>query len=167
MQKSVSGASIRIDHNADALAKSFERLGALASDFTPVMRRIAGRMLFSTQKRFLEHRGPGGFAWAALAPATIKRNPRRAPPAFILRDSNRLYTSLTVEEGGTISDATSAEVGTNVVYAAIHQFGGEIKRKAEKRTANFRLAAQGAGRTKDVRRPRIFHPHAGAALSGL
>ncbi len=70
----MTGTSIRIDHNSDVLAERFERLGALASDMTPAMRRIAGHMLFSTQERFLYERGPGGFAWAALAPSTIKRS---------------------------------------------------------------------------------------------
>jgi phage virion morphogenesis protein len=143
----VTGASIRIDHNAEALAETFEKLAKRADDMTPAMRRIAGQMLFSTQRRFEMQRGPGGAQWPALAPSTIERNPRRAPPAFILRDTARLYMSLTSD-----ADAQSAEVGTNVVYGAVHQFGGSIKRKAATRTANFRLASQGAGRAKDGRR---------------
>lgn len=143
----MAGASITLTHDAPDLAAAFERLRDRAGDLSPAMRRISGHMLFSTQRRFEREAGPGGLAWQALAPSTIARNPRRAPPAKILRDTNRLYTSLTSD-----SDATSAEAGTNVVYAGVHQFGGEIKRVAAKRTAKFRMAAQGAARTKDGRR---------------
>lgn len=143
----MTGVSIRIEHNADTLADAFEKLARRADDFTPAMRRVGGAMLLSTQRRFEMERGPGGVQWPALAKSTIERNPKRAPPAKILRDSVRLYKSLTMD-----ADGESAQVGTNVVYAAIHQFGGSIKRKAATRTANFRLALRGAGLTKDGRR---------------
>lgn len=140
----MAGASIRIDHNSAQVADGFTRLRDRAGDLSPAMRRISGHMLFAAQRRFEREAGPGGIPWQPLAPSTIARNPRRAPPAKILRDSNRLYSSLTSD-----SDATSAVAGTNVIYAGIHQGGGEIKRAAGKRTANFRLATRGAARGRN------------------
>lgn len=44
----------------------------------------------------------------------------------VLRDSGALQNSISER-----ADDDTAEVGTNLVYAAIHQFGGEIKRAAK------------------------------------
>lgn len=56
----------------------------------------------------------------------------------ILQLSGRLAAS-TVQE----SDNDSASVGTNSVYGPIHQFGGEIKRKARKQDMHFRQKKNG------------------------
>lgn len=143
----MSGASIRIEHDAAPLTAAFERLLHAAGDLTPAMREIAGEILFSTQRRFEREAGPGGAAWAPLRAATLRRNPRRAPPAKILRDTTRLYRSLVSD-----ADAESAAVGTNVVYAALHQFGGDVKQAARQGSASFRLARLGAATDKDGKR---------------
>lgn len=143
----MAGASIRIDADAAPFGTAFGRLLHAAGDLTPAMRAIAGEMLFSTQRRFEREAGPGGDAWARLAASTIRRSPRRAPPAKILRDTVRLFRSLTTE-----ADAGSAAVGTNVVYAAMQQFGGDIPRPAREASAWLRTARHGAGRNKAGKR---------------
>lgn len=134
-----AGVSVSVEHDFARLGEWLDGYAARAGDLSRVMNIIAGQMLESTQERFLRERAPGGRAWERLAASTMKRNPRRLRPAT-LRDANRLFMSLT-----TAHDESSAEVGTNTPYAAIHQFGGTLSRAAGRRTAWFRLAQKGAG----------------------
>lgn len=82
-------------------------------DLSPVMRTVASIMEASVQRNFEEGGRP------------VKWTPSkrvRAGGGQTLVDSGRLKNSITSR-----STAASAEVGTNVKYAAIHQFGGKTK----------------------------------------
>ncbi len=143
----MAGASIRIEVDDAEIAAGLRRLVEAGADLRPAMGAIADALLFSTQRRFETQSGPVGQPWAPFARSTLRRMPARRLPPQLLRDTARLYSSLT-----TASDAYSAEVGTNVVYAGIHQFGGAIPMPERQGSATFRLATEGAGRTKDGRR---------------
>lgn len=144
----MSGASIRIEVQDVEIAADLQRLADTGRDMTPTMEAIGAALLFSTQRRFETQSGPDGQRWAPFAEATLERMPpkRRANP-LLLRDTNRLYSSLTY-----VADAGAVEVGTNVVYAAPHQFGGEIPIPERQATATFRIATQGAATAADGRR---------------
>ncbi len=66
---------------------------------------------------------------------------------MILQDTARLAESFEVA-----SDATSATVGTNVKYAAIHQFGGQTKPHLIK-PRNAKALAFGGRYVKQVNHP--------------
>lgn len=143
----MAGASIRIEVSNAEIAAAIARLVETGADLVEPMAAIRDRMIFSTQQRFLTESDPTGVKWAPFARSTRKRMPARRAPAQLLRDRGRLFSSITGS-----SDGVSAEVGTNVVYASIHQFGGAIPRPERKGSATFQLARQGAGLTKDGRR---------------
>lgn len=143
----MAGASVRIEVDDADIAAGLRRLVEAGADLRPAMSEIADALLFSTQRRFETQSGPDGQRWSPFARSTLRRMPARRMPPQLLRDTARLYGSLTVA-----ADDRSAEVGTNVVYAAIHQFGGEIPMPEREGSATFRLATQGAGQTKDGRR---------------
>lgn len=88
-----------------------------------LMSTFAALMLTSTQRRFEKQVGPDGVAWKPLSKRTANARigKRRRGTSNILRVTTRLYQSLT-----TAADDTSAEVGTNLVTAAAHQFGADI-----------------------------------------
>ena len=88
-----------------------------------------------TRERFQSGQAPDGTAWKPSLRALITGGKT-------LLDTGRLV-------GSIVSEATdrSVEVGTNVIYAAIHQFGGTIRGKAGK--LQFRLA-NGQFVTKDA-----------------
>jgi phage virion morphogenesis protein len=119
----MSGTSIEI---TDELTPALTRLLEVADDPAEIMGGVAGYLLTSTQQRFERETGPDGKKWQALSPRTANARAGRGRKVrgadHILRDTLRLYQSLT-----TLSDATSATIGTNVVYAGIHQFGGTIQ----------------------------------------
>lgn len=129
----------------DALDGAAKRLQQVAADHSPITRQIAGIMLHAVQENFQQGGRP---RWAGLkAPRATPERVRRhlklgrgilANGAWsmkvagriagslnshqVLQDTGRLVKSIT-----SYSDASTAVVGTNVVYAAIHNFGGKTK----------------------------------------
>lgn len=91
-----------------AIEQRLRTLAALAGQLSPLMEEIAQSLLASTERRFEDEVAPDGTPWAATQRG-----------GSILRDQGHLYQSLT-----TTADGHSASVGSNLVYARIHQLGG-------------------------------------------
>ena len=104
---------IKIDGNQ--VTALLERLAKVASNLSPAMAAIAGDMHDAVEENFARGGRP---QWAGLKPPVNKKR----QGGQVLVDSARLKNSITA-----FSDATSAVVGTNVKYAAIHQFGGTTR----------------------------------------
>ncbi len=91
-----------------------------ARDLRPVMREIAGIMHDAVEENFAREGRP---RWPRLSPFTVaQREAEGTWPGKILQRTGRLAASITQRH-----DALSAEVGTNVEYAAVHQFGGRTR----------------------------------------
>lgn len=92
------------------------------------------------QQGFEAEQSPAGAAWKGLAPATVKKRGSAHP---ILRLTGRLART------HLRADATGAVVGSNLAYAAIHQYGGEIVRKGGTLKLHFKKFKRGPlrGRT--------------------
>lgn len=114
------------------LGQTFEMLTNLskkAEDISPV---LAGPINASIDDLFREQFDSegalGGQKWAALSPATLFfRSQRGRGRGGILRDSNRLWASLTKFGTGPdaikVITAKSISRGTRVPYARFHQTG--------------------------------------------
>ncbi|MDN8035363.1 phage virion morphogenesis protein [Burkholderia vietnamiensis] len=111
---------IEIEIDDSRYAATMERVRALMRDASPVTGLIAGLMADAVEENFAQQGRP---KWLGLSPKTLKRRREEAGTGKILQRSGRLASSITPAH-----DATTARVGTNVVYAAIHQFGGTIQR---------------------------------------
>lgn len=89
-----------------------------------IMQTLAEETLEMVQRGFLKSQSPYGNPWR---PSRTSARERRAGGARmkgqgqILRESGRLLNSIRQK-----SSSQSFTVGTNVKYAAIHQFGGTI-----------------------------------------
>lgn len=90
------------------------RLAEVLSRPDDIMDRIGQYMVASVHRRFERERAPDGTPWLKSARAI-------AEGGQTLTDTGRLRGSIvhTLTDGGR-----GVEVGTNVVYAAIHQLGG-------------------------------------------
>ncbi|MBV6650721.1 MAG: phage virion morphogenesis protein [Hoeflea sp.] len=117
----MSGVSITMQIRDAEVRRGFRKLERLMIDTTPVMAAIGTGLVGSTHMRFVTQTDPEGQAWAALNTGYTagKRNSR------ILTESGRLRDSINSRPGND-----EVLVGTNVIYAAIHQFGGTILPKA-------------------------------------
>lgn len=117
--------------------KTLAALGAaLARTRSPrgLMDRIGAEMAASTKERFEEQKGPAGGPW----PPSIRA---RMLGGRTLIERGRLVESIT----HSASDSSVA-IGTNVIYAAIHQMGGKITAKTAK-GLHFRLPGGLGSRT--------------------
>lgn len=99
------------------VASALDALQRVLVDLTPAMRDIAEALRTETEENFLREGRPG---WKDLAPSTVKARGSAHP---ILQRSGQLAASVDL-----VYDRTSASVGSNKVYAAIHQFGGQAGR---------------------------------------
>jgi phage virion morphogenesis protein len=110
------GVSIRLEGSEETLS----RLNEAAERFdhpAPLFDAIGAMLVTSTQTRFEKGATPDGNPW----PPSLRA---LATGGKTLIDSARLFGSMTHEA----SDSGVA-VGTNAIYAAIHQFGGTIRPK--------------------------------------
>jgi phage gpG-like protein len=83
-----------------------------------LMKQIGASQLLSVRRTFRDQGVPAG-SWVPLAPSTIKSNPRiyGAGHKLLIR-SGRLLNSINFQaQPGTVT------IGTNLKYAAVHQFG--------------------------------------------
>lgn len=112
--------SIEITHNVNEISDAFNRLLARSSDLSPVMRRIEGVLAEATERAFDEESSPNHDPWRDLGDFTkAQRRKVGKWPGQILQQEGHLAGSIETD-----SDSEGAYIGTNVVYAAIHQFGG-------------------------------------------
>lgn len=145
----MAGFSVTVDDRqvTAALAALSARLGNLKAPLAE-----AGQTLVTlADLAFRNQQDPWGRAWQRLAASTLKRR-RKGPgrgAGQILRDTGRLQNSISYR-----ADAHSVTVGTNVVYAAIHQFGGDLQRQARTATLYFKQRKDGTVGTRFVRRSR-------------
>jgi phage virion morphogenesis protein len=121
----MTGVRIAIEADDKLARQGLARLAATGADLAPTFRAIGARLVANTLQRFEDQRGPGGVPWKPSQRALDENGQT-------LIDSGRLRTSITFRAG-----ANGVEVGTNVVYAAIHQFGGPIKQGARTGTLRF------------------------------
>lgn len=106
---------IEIKFDSAQVLSALSRLQRAAADASPVMAQIAGVMHDAVEENFAQQGRP---KWAGLKLPVSKRR----SGGMILQDSGQLAASIV-----QASDATSATVGTNKIYAAIHQFGGQTR----------------------------------------
>ena len=118
----MSGVAIRIGLDGILEAEHLlDRLSALGEDMSELMEALGGAMADATVERFELEVSPGGSPWL----------PSRRVQTFggqTLNDHGHLKLSFTTPEAWH-AGPKAVEWGTNIEYAAIHQFGGTISAK--------------------------------------
>lgn len=132
----LSIAMIEIEIDDRLTAAALERLVKAAKNPAPLMRGIAAVLMDAVEENFAQQGRP---KWQGLKPGGRQGQ--------ILQDTGRLASSISPS-----SDATSAMVGTNVKYAAIHQFGGQTRPHVI-RPRNKRALAFGGRVVRSVNHP--------------
>ena len=103
-------------------------------DYRAIHEVLGEHVVTITMRHFKEQRDPKGRPWKPLSKVTIKQRQklrsghrRHNPLIHILIDTGRLRRSITYRAGH--SKAIIGPIGTNVVYARIHQVGGYAGRQ--------------------------------------
>lgn len=120
------------------IAAALKRLASSIANPGPVMPVIAGILHDAVMENFAQSGRP---RWQALKPATLAYKKKHGYGDHILirrGGGQSLQSSITQQ-----ADDHSASVGTNLVYAAIHQFGGKIEMPARSQQAYFKQAKDG------------------------
>lgn len=114
----MAGASIAAKLSGlNEIVDTLNQLIANSQDLTPAHAQIGEYLLESHQSRFQLEIAPDGSLWEPLAPETLAR---KGGEDRILQDSGLLRDTLSYEV-----TANDLLFGSNLEYAATHQFGRE------------------------------------------
>jgi len=130
----------------DEVTTRIGEIARAAGNLEPAFQAIAGLLADLTEEAFAQQAQPGGAAWAPHAASTRRK---RGAGARILQDTGRLAGSVHGTHGPDF-----AQLGVAAVYAAIHQFGGNIEMPARSQQAYFRQAKNGAVGNRFVKRSK-------------
>jgi phage virion morphogenesis protein len=113
--------NVSISINDKALRITLGNLNERLRNPVPML-KIAGQVMKSSIERTFRDQGSPAGSWAPLAASTLKRGKGGAGRKILIQ-SARLKNSVTDDTNYSISGNT-LKIGSNLVYAAIHQFGG-------------------------------------------
>lgn len=118
-----------IDVDSFAADKKLKGLVDASRDLRPLLIGLGMMAIREFDKNFRAQGRPT--QWAPLKPKTLHRRRKSGKGAKILRDTGRLQQSLSQGRIGNVYrlEPRSLTIGSNLVYARIHQFGGTIKRR--------------------------------------
>ncbi|MEG2173142.1 MAG: phage virion morphogenesis protein [Desulfovibrionaceae bacterium] len=117
-----AGVTLSVKVDDSQFKEALNRLQRRARYLQPAFADIAGRLLLSAQHRFENQQGPDGQAWPALLASTLAARAKAGKSGPILRIQGNLLRSYTQR-----SDNSGAEVGSNWLYARIHELGGTTR----------------------------------------
>ncbi len=117
----MAGSFVSVDViGEEAITKRLNRLISQSDDVSPAFREIGEHFIESTQQRMSQEVDPQGQAWESLSPNTIKQK-------SLSSQSNKMLRGY-----GTLADTLNYQLtknqmmfGSNMEYAASHQFGRE------------------------------------------
>lgn len=147
----MAGASMHVNINEKDLAMKLSRFMAGARDMRPAMKDIGEYMMGVTDERFAREEDPSGRPWQPHSPLTLMIaygwTRRRKDGSSLRRKThtkkggltagferyamNRKILTLSARLRKSIhyqAAKDSVVIGTDAVYAAIHQFGGKAGR---------------------------------------
>jgi phage virion morphogenesis protein len=127
-------AEIRVTIDDTAVLTALKRTRDGLLNLRPAMKNIGEYLLLETDDRFKKQEAPDGSAWKPISRSWRQYKVRKGHITKILQMRGRLRKSIVYK-----ASADQVNVGTNVVYANIHQFGGSIAHYARSQTANFRI----------------------------
>ncbi len=137
----MAGVTLVFIHTGRERARAaLARIHASGERPRPVLDQIGRYLKASTERRFRRQVGPEGSPW----PPSIRA---RVQGGETLTDTRRLRRSIVHR-----ADDREVVVGTNVEYAAVHQYGAEIEAKRAPRL-RFRLPGAGWVSPRRVRIP--------------
>ena len=120
---------IRLDEaDHQRVVRRLMELRDAGKNLKPVMTEIGGELLDTARQSFEDEAAPDGTPWTPLSAVTLLEREEKGfvrddGTAQMLQRTRHLLRSIQVSDVTN----TSVAVGTNVVYAATHQFGRDAK----------------------------------------
>ena len=111
------GVRLEIHHNCPQVIRQLRHIRRELGDPRDALREMGRDAVSHTLMAFRRSTDPWGHRWLPLRPATIRR--RRGRSSRPLLDTGRLRSSFGYHVSGR-----RLVIGSDVKYAALHQFGG-------------------------------------------
>ena len=137
----MSGVRVEVTVDDHQLREAMTELLARGRDLGPAFKSIGEMMLRSTDQRFRDQVDPTGAPWLPISAAWKDEKQRRRHLQKILQMRGRLRGSIAYKASND-----RVAVGSNVVYAAIHQLGGEIQQPERTQVLAFGGTARKPGK---------------------
>ncbi|PMB01366.1 phage virion morphogenesis protein [Fischerella thermalis CCMEE 5273] len=118
----MANLTIRVDDRE--IQQALGQLQTRLSNLLPVFKNIGEYMVLATTERFDNEVDPQGNSWHPLTTATIARKQRKGKILKILQQDGDLRRTIVYQ-----ASVDRVEIGTNRIYGAIHQFGGQAGRR--------------------------------------
>ena len=134
-----------VELDASAVEAAMARLDKATTDFREL---LAGNVAIEVQSmvgRAFQDQGRGGTPWKPLHPSTLARRKQGKNKSLsdrILENTGSLRNSVSVADNYQ-TDAHQLVVGSSLIYARIHQFGGKIRRKTARARRAERMLEKG------------------------
>lgn len=112
------GQFIKIEINDGKIRQALQKLAKKTGNLAPVMRALAAKLMSITEENFHTEGARLGKKWAPLKPSTQRWRDKTGYTGKMLQVKRKLLNSISSR-----ADDDSAIVGTNLVYARVHQFG--------------------------------------------
>ena len=134
----MSGFSIEVGLTDQEVKRALSELLDRLDRPITVYKSIGETLVNGTKDRFEAERGPDDVPWLSLKPATIKaRLKRKVSDISILREHGYIAGSIHAEPSND-----GVRIGAEAKHAAIHQFGGTIRKPEGKRWMQGRRFAK-------------------------
>jgi len=131
----MAGVTLQYD-SAEALAL-IRRAAEAMGNPEPMLLDMGEHLQIIHRQRFAAQTSPDGVPWAPLSPGYLRRKKKNRDKILVL--DGRLSRNLVNQVQGD-----ELLFGTNIQYAAIHQFGGTINIAARPQEVFFRTNRDGA-----------------------
>jgi phage virion morphogenesis protein len=116
-----------IDIDISAWKDAIERLEGATADLRPVWKSLSSLLVGSIDRQFRSQGTRFGPRWKPLSPRYAKWKQRHGYGENILKMKGALRNSITAD-----IKPESLVVGSNLIYANVHQFGATIRRKTRR-----------------------------------
>lgn len=143
----MAGARLDVELNSQAAQDAINQYVQVLGDPKPLFGDIGEYLAIAHRQRFDSQTSPDGTPWAALSPRYLRVKKRNKNKILVLDDN--LNKSLAPQ----VSD-TELLFGTNLKYAAIHQFGGERDVSAKMKSLYFKRNKDGTVGNKFVKKQK-------------
>ena len=135
----MAGSHITVTVSPQTARATLEHLQATLTNPSELLAQVGEQLMRTTKERFKAQTSPDGNSWQALQPRYQRRKKKNKDKVLTLSGDLRRF--ITWQSDG--QDAV--KVGSNRKYAAIHQFGGTIQKKARQSSVHF-----GVGKAKHL-----------------
>lgn len=143
----MAGARLDVELNSLAAQDAINQYVQVLGDPKPLFRDIGEYLDIAHRQRFEDQVSPDGVKWKELSPGYLKNKKRNKNKILVLDDNLNKTLRPQVYDDELL-------FGTNLPYAAIHQFGGERDVSARIRTLYFKRDKEGGVGNKFVKKKK-------------